>query len=164
MKLKQIIDESFGDYKECSMLLVVPSCTFKCEGCQNKHLMQLPTQEFPDEEIWERFRKNPLTKAIVIGGLEPFDDILDLAKFIFVGIEEEMDVPLIIYTGYNRFDLDDIKEREMVILYHAFDLYKAPITVKYGPYIKGRESVFNETLGVTLASDNQYTAQYYHAL
>lgn len=164
MKLKQIIDESFGDYKECSMLLVVPSCTFKCEGCQNKHLMQLPTQEFPDEEIWERFQKNPLTKAIVIGGLEPLDDIMDIAKFIFIGVTKEMEVPLIIYTGYDVFDLDGCRPLEMRILYSAFDLYKAPITVKYGPYIKGRKSVYNEILGVTLASDNQYTAQYYHAL
>lgn len=155
MYLKQIIDESFGDYKECSMLLVTPSCKWKCEGCQNKHLDLLPTKNFPNGLIWKRFLKNPLSSAIVIGGLEPFDDVIDICQFIVVGSSVfSMKAPLIIYTGYTPDELDWEK------LQGAFSFYQGPIYVKYGRYISGREKVYSDDLGVWLASNNQFVVQY----
>ena len=153
MRLKQIIDESFGDYKLCSMLLIADKCTWKCEGCQNKHLSQLPSQNFPDEEILKRFRNNPLTEAIVIGGLEPFEQLNELVIFIGEAIKAELDVPIVIYTG---FEIDDFD-----LYWSGFEpaakTYKGPVIVKFGRYVANSESIFNEDLGVTLISKNQYT-------
>ena len=156
MRLKQIIDESFGDYKLCSMLLIADKCTWKCEGCQNKHLSQLPSQIFPDEEILERFRNNPLTEAIVIGGLEPFEQLQELVIFIGEAIKSDFKVPIIIYTG---FEIDDFD-----LYWSGFEpaakIYKGPVIVKFGKYIADKPSYFNEDLGVSLISDNQYTYVY----
>ena len=153
MRLKQIIDESFGDYKLCSMLLIADKCTWKCEGCQNKHLSQLPSQNFPDEEILERFHNNPLTEAIVIGGLEPFEQLNELVIFIGEAIKAELNVPIVIYTG---FEIDDFD-----LYWSGFEpaakTYKGPVIVKFGRYVANSESYFNEDLGVTLISKNQYT-------
>ena len=106
MKLKQIIDESFGDYKTCSMLLIADKCTWKCEGCQNRHLSQIPSQNFPDEEILERFCSNPLSEAIVIGGLEPFEQLDEIVIFIGAATKAGLDVPIVVYTGFELDDFD----------------------------------------------------------
>jgi len=163
MKLKQIIDESFGDYKECAMLLIAPHCTFKCAGCQNHHLKLLETQNFPDEEIWDRFLFNPFSKAIVIGGLEPFENIIDICKFIVAGSKLDMPVPIVIYTGYEKDEL----EKPSFMYFNSFVKFKevakeyaGPVIVKFGRYIKDKPSKFEPLLGVELASDNQYALQY----
>lgn len=153
MQLKQIIDESFGDYKQASMLLVTPECTGKCEGCQNTHLAQLETKNFPDEEIWKRFEKNPFTKAIVMGGLEPFCHIDEVVAFIFSGIERGQDVPIVIYTGYEVDELSLIRSQ---FIQRAKE-YRGPVIVKFGRYIPNQTPVYNKHLGVTLASPNQYS-------
>jgi len=153
MRLKQIIDESFGDFKQCSMLLVADKCTFKCEGCQNKHLMLLETQEFPDEEILERFLNNPISEAIVIGGLEPFEQLSEVVHFISKATEMKLSVPIVVYTGFDMEDYD--------LYWSGFEpaakSYDGPVIVKFGRYIQGSKPYFNKDLGVTLISDNQYT-------
>jgi len=159
MKLKQIVDEVFGDYKEAGMLLIFPECSWKCEGCQNKHLALLETKEFPNEEIVKRFEKNPFTKCIIFGGLEPFyneSSIDDISMFISHLIEAyptKEDRPmLIVYTGYEMNELGNILSK------YAFDalfpLYGNGI-IKCGRYIQDSSPYFNDILGVKLASLNQ---------
>ena len=88
MQVKGITDECFSDYKVPSMFIAFPSCTFKCDRengcnlCQNSFLAQEPNITISKEELIERFLANPITEAIVCGGLEPFDSILDLSSFI----------------------------------------------------------------------------------
>lgn len=77
MKLKGIIDEDFVNYKKCSMFLAFPFCSFKCEKecgervCQNSPLALAQTLEASTEKIVARYIDNPLSEAIVCGGLEP---------------------------------------------------------------------------------------------
>ena len=54
---------------------------------------------------------------------------------------------VVIYTGYYP---DEIKD--------ALDVLKGfkNIIIKFGRYIPNRQSRYDEILGVTLASDNQY--------
>lgn len=135
------------------MLLVADKCTWKCEGCQNKHLALLESQIFPDEEILKRFCNNPLTSAIVIGGLEPFEQLQELVIFIGEATKAGLDIPIIIYTG---FEIDDFD-----LYWSGFEpvakSYLGPVIVKFGKYVAGSESYFNKDLGVTLISNNQYT-------
>lgn len=104
MHLKYIQDEDFVNYKECSMFIGTPSCTFKCEHecsmhcCQNSPLAKAPTIEVPDEKLLQRYLSNPFTKAIVIAGLEPldtFDETLAFCKLVRTKIQD----PIVIYTG-----------------------------------------------------------------
>ena len=51
MKIKGIIDEDFINYKKPSMVIMCPSCTFKCDKengaqvCQNSTLAAAPNIE-----------------------------------------------------------------------------------------------------------------------
>ena len=84
MKLKGMRMEDFTNYKKPAMFLAFPSCTFKCEKecgvqvCQNGTLAQAPNIEIGVQELIDRYLANPITSAIVCGGLEPFDDFEDL--------------------------------------------------------------------------------------
>ncbi len=154
MLLKRIIDETFGDYKEASMLLVTPNCGWKCEGCQNTHLELLPTKEYSNSNIVERFTKNPLTSAIIIGGLEPMDDTESLSSFLSFIIAKRLDIMIVVYTGYTIEELqDDIYKSEILYLLEAHE----NSILKYGRYIPNDEGYFNEDLGIHLASKNQKT-------
>ena len=69
MKLKGIIDYDCTNYKEPTLTLMFPSCTFKCDWinsarvCQNSSLTQEPDINIDNESIWKLYCGNPLTKA-----------------------------------------------------------------------------------------------------
>ena len=89
MKIKGLIDEDIVNYKKTSMFISTYTCSFKCDKecgqavCQNLPLVSQPTLEIDNKRLIQRYLANPITKAVVIGGLEPFDDTLDLINFIF---------------------------------------------------------------------------------
>ena len=77
MFVKGIVDEDFVNYKLPSMFIGCHSCTFKCgyDICQNHELAEQPDIEIGIGNLINRYCSNPITSAIVFGGLEPFDDI-----------------------------------------------------------------------------------------
>ena len=91
MKVKNLIDEDFVNYKEPSMFIATSQCTFKCDKevgcqvCQNSQLAAAPSVEISAAELWERYLNNPITSAVVIAGLEPFDTPDDLIAFLSEG-------------------------------------------------------------------------------
>jgi hypothetical protein len=89
---------------------------------------------------------NPITKAIVCGGLEPFDSWIELLDFI-KEFRYYSDDDIVIYTGY--------KEEEIVDKVNVLKSYE-PIIIKFGRYIPGQQSHYDEVLGINLASNNQY--------
>ena len=70
------------------MVIGFPKCNFKCEKecaevhCQNKQLALQPDIQIDIDKLCERYINNPITKAIVCAGLEPFDSIDDLLEFM----------------------------------------------------------------------------------
>ena len=88
MMIKNLIDEDFVNYKKPSMFIATSKCDFKCDRecgecvCQNSELAAAPEIEIDNYEIWTRFINNPITDAIVFGGLEPFDTFEDLGAFL----------------------------------------------------------------------------------
>lgn len=158
MKLKGVTVEDFVNYKLPSMFLITCHCSWKCCTelgldvgiCQNSSLAQLPDKEISNETLYLQFSTNPITKAVVIGGLEPMiqiNEIIDLIK-LFRKYGEKC--PFIIYTGYNPEEIpepiDRLKKYENII-------------VKFGRFIPDQPSHFDEILGVELASPNQYGVQ-----
>lgn len=157
MIIKGLIDEDFVNYKKPSMVIMFPSCSWKCEKecgqrvCQNGVLAVNPNIDISSELIVERYVANPITKAIVLGGLEPLDSFGDLLYLIHViRVEFACNDDIVIYTGYRE---DEI-ERELDILASYEN-----IIVKFGRYIPNRPSHFDEVLGVNLASENQYAVK-----
>lgn len=151
MIIKTIVDEDFSNYKKPSMLIGFPRCTWKCEKecgmrvCQNGVLATAKDLEIPVDEIVARYLKNNLTKAVVCGGLEPFDSWSDLLLFIEKFREKSQD-DIVIYTGYNREEITD-----KINILKRFP----NIIIKTGRYVPNQERHYDEILGVCLASDNQ---------
>lgn len=152
MVLKGFIEEDICNYKKPSMFLGTPSCSFKCEKecgekvCQNSALATSPAKYYLDENLIRRYLANPITSAVVIGGLEPFDSFDMVFDFIKL-FRKKTDDDIVIYTGYNK---DEI-ELEVLQLERFPNIY-----IKFGRFIPHQKSRFDEVLGVELASDNQY--------
>jgi len=153
MKIKGIIHEDFINYKKPSMVIEFPRCDFKCDRecgqavCQNSSLVNSPTHDVPVDKIVLSYLKNSITSALVCQGLEPFDskeDLYQLIKFF----RKYSDDDIVIYTGYTEeelfFDIEFLKR-----------VYKN-IIIKFGRFVPNSPSYYDETLGVFLASSNQY--------
>lgn len=154
-----MIDEDFVNYSKASMFIGTVYCDGKCwkeqhlpkETCQNscmydaEHIIRMD-----DDKLCKRYLNNPITHAIVFGGLEPMLQIDDLEKFLHeLRCVYQCYDDVVIYTGYTE---DECKR------YGFFDKLNkyAPIVYKVGRYIPNSESVIDKVLGVTLASNNQY--------
>lgn len=161
MKIRGLMDEDVVNYKKCSMYIAFPSCTFKCEKeygekiCQNSSLANAPLIDIKIEDICKRYVENPLTNAIVFGGLEPFNSPFDLISFIdCLRRHFECEDDIVIYTGYTEEEL--LEENSLLnLLYQNICKFKN-IIIKFGRYIPNQEAHFDEVLGVNLASNNQY--------
>lgn len=156
MVIKDIVDEDFVNYKIPSMFIIMPYCTFKCEKeygmscCQNGSIAIMEDIEISSDILVERYISNPITKAVVFGGLEPFDSMNDVSEFIYsLRIKYNCNDDIIIYSGYTEEEL-----KSMGVL-HALSHYDNVI-VKFGRYIPNVNSIKDEVLGVTLSSFNQY--------
>ena len=153
MKLKCLIDEDFVNYKKPSLFLGFPSCTWKCEKecgqkmCQNKELALSPDIEISCKTIVDRYMQNPITKAVVMGGLEPFDNWEDLVNLIHEFRKHTQDF-IIIYSGFYLSEINDKVE----YLRQNYD----NIIVKFGRFVPNQEPHYDEVLGIKLASPNQY--------
>lgn len=155
MIIKGILEEDFINYKQPSMFIAFPNCSFKCEKecgircCQNSELATSPDIEIEDSEIVERYLGNDLTNAIILGGLEPFDTFLELEQLVHK-FRDKTDDTIVIYTGYNE---NEIEEQIQLL-----SSYKN-IIVKFGRYIPNTPEIIDDVLGIKLASNNQYARQ-----
>lgn len=152
MIIKQLLDEDFVNYKKASMFIGFSSCSWKCEKecgrkvCQNGTLATTPNIEIDARTLVNRYINNPITSAIVCGGLEPFDTWDDLSNLI-IELREKTKDDIVIYTGYNKEEIS-----------YAVDwLNLFPnIIIKFGRFVPDQKKHYDEVLGVYLASDNQY--------
>lgn len=154
MRIKGIVFEDFLNYKKPSMFIITCFCDWKCchDGnfpetvCQNNKMAKNPINDINNNIIINAYLSNNISKSIVFGGLEPFKQYEELLEFI-KEFREKSDDDIVIYTGYYK---DEISEK-----IQELSKYKN-IIVKYGRYIPNKENKYDEILGITLASDNQY--------
>lgn len=153
MVIKGLNECDVTNYKKASMFVIFPYCTFKCEKefgeccCQNSALSKCPSIEISAESIVDRYMSNPMTSAIVCGGLEPMDSFGDLYNLILSVRSRGCLDDIVIYTGYNKDELEHII-RKIAPLRN--------IIIKFGRYIPFGKPHKDSLLGVELASDNQY--------
>lgn len=153
MKIKGVTMEDLVNYKKISMFVIFPYCTFKCEKecgehcCQNSALAQTPSIEVDIETLVNRYLSNPITSAIVCGGMEPMDSFEDLYNLISFVRNKGCNDDIVIYTGFYKNEIfnkiDQLKQFKNII-------------VKFGRFIPNQKSHYDPVLGVNLASDNQY--------
>ena len=151
-KTKKIVDEDFLQYKKPSLFISNTMCNFKCDKenntnlCINQKLTKESNKFINIDKIIQRYKTNPITSAIVFGGLENFDEFDQLFNFIKCFRQYSQD-DIIIYTGFYPNEIAD--KLEMLKNF-------SNIIVKFGRYMPNQESHYDEVLGVKLASDNQY--------
>ena len=159
MEIINLIDEDFVNFKVPSMFIIFPRCSFKCDKengincCQNSNLATAPTINIDATDIIKRYKNNPITEAIVCGGLEPFDSFNDLYHLAYALRSIDEDSLLVIYTGYTEYELENMDLLEPIIGFHN-------ILIKFGRFKPGQIPHKDELLGVMLASDNQYSKFY----
>lgn len=156
MRVKEIVDEDFVNYRKPSMFIGTISCDGKCcheagiplSVCQNDAWRSCASVVFSDTQICRRYLSNNITAAIVIGGLEPFEQTEELIEFVATLRKEfHCDDDIVIYTGYYPHEI----QKPLSVLEQFPN-----IIVKFGRYIPNRTHKFDQVLGVTLSSDNQY--------
>lgn len=160
MLIKSFKDEDFVNYKKPSMFIIMPICSFKCDKennclvCQNSSLVREPTHSVETEVLIRRYVTNPITKAVVFGGLEPLDSIAELEHFIKI-LRYKYDCidDVVIYTGYTEEETKLMPPFQKILTF-------GNIIVKYGRFRPNQESHYDEILGVNLCSDNQYAKRY----
>ena len=158
MRLKSIVAEDFCNYKVPSLFLVSSVCDWKCcteqcldiGVCQNAPLISQPTHEIDNKDIYNIYCHNDITKAVIIGGLEPFlqfEEMVDLISYFRFHGE---DCDFVIYTGYYP---EEIKDKITIL-----SSYKN-IVVKFGRFIPNQKQRYDDVLGITLISDNQFATR-----
>ena len=157
MHLRGIIEEDFTNYQKTSMFLITPQCDFKCcieagnTICQNMDVIKEPIIEIDDDKLIRRYLDNPITHAIVLGGLEPFDTFEEMYNFINkLRYDYSCFDTVVIYTGYYPEEI-----WEQLTRLSKF----SNIVVKFGRFIPDQESHYDPILGVNLASDNQWAEE-----
>ena len=158
MIIKGIFDEDFVNYKLPSMYICCRSCSFKCDFlngrrvCQNGALASAPEMEIDTEKLVLRYLDNPITKAVVFGGLEPFESLDDIMLFIsLLRGRHQCNDDVVIYTGYTE---DEIRRDRQN--YYAMLCDYGNVVIKFGRFIPDQDKHYDEVLGVYLSSDNQY--------
>lgn len=153
--IKGLVDEDFVNYKKPSMFIAFPTCTFKCEKecgvccCQNSDLATAKDIEVEVEALVDRYAANDMTRAIVVGGLEPFDSF-DAMLELITSIRRKTPDDIVIYTGYTP--------KEVAKYFDAIRGFEN-IIIKFGRFVPNAPHHLDETLGVQLASPNQFAVR-----
>jgi len=157
MRLKNIIDEDFVQYRKPCMFISTCFCDWKCCKelgvdtcmCQNSPAYDNKIVNKRNDALVRRYMKNPITKSIVFGGFEPmlqFDELVDL-----IGeFRKCTDDDIVVFTGYREDEISD-----------KIDAIKQfrNIVVKFGRYVPGHEPHMDDVLGVMLANDEQHAVR-----
>jgi len=154
MKLRGLVAEDFCNFKLPSMFIASAVCDWKCcteaghsaDLCQNSPLAQSPIRDISDETLVKMYLSNPITKAIVVGGLEPMLQFDELRHLLSALRARDTKSPFVIYTGYYPEEIED----------KLVALRGQNVIVKFGRYIPNRPTRYDDLLGVTLISDNQF--------
>ena len=157
MLVKGVIDEDFVNYKEPAMYIATTKCNFKCcteagiNICQNMSIIKQPDINIDNNKLIERSLNNPITKAIVFSGHEPFETFDDMYDFIKkLRWDYSCFDPVVIYTGFYPYEIID-----KLSCLSKFD----KIIIKFGRFLPDQEPHFDEVLGVDLASSNQWAEE-----
>lgn len=155
MIIKGLLDEDFVNYRVPSMTIMFPYCSMKCDKecgkpiCQNSELNNAEDYDVSVKDIVTRYITNSITDAMVFQGLEPLDSFNDVLSIICELRSINCYDDVVIYTGYNK---EEIESKIKMLKYYGV----RNIVIKYGRFVPGQETHYDEVLGVKLASDNQY--------
>lgn len=148
--------EVFQDYKDSAILFSAIDCDWKCcreygqSICQNQKMHGQREVILPFSRVLETIC-NSYTDAVIFGGLEPMLQADELVQCIEYLRQQGMSRPIIIYTGYYPHEINTDT---------LIRLANCHVIMKFGRYDPSYEPKFDDILGITLASGNQFSVQY----
>lgn len=162
MKIYGLKPNDVINYRLPSLFIGMGTCNWKCcieagldeSMCQNSELAKCPRYDVSVEELCNIYNASKVDEAIVIGGLEPLDDMDGLMELVG-GFDERCVGDIIIYTGYTEDEKQDVIANDVLPL-----VKHNHVIVKFGRFVPGQEKHFDTILGIDLASDNQYGKLY----
>ena len=155
MNILNIKAEDFINYKKAAMFIGMGKCDWKCckeagvsiDICQNYDLKDYI--DLDPRTIVGNYMSNTISESIVIGGLEPFNDFMNLLDLIDEFRRNTLD-DIVIYTGYYPYEIAN-----QLIYLSKYD----NIIIKFGRFDPNGKKYKNKLLGVELASSNQYAVR-----
>lgn len=155
MKIKWIKDLDYDNYKNPSMFIGVCECDWKCcveqniekTCCWNNDLYDLKATDISSQELYERYIKNKKTKAIVIGGFEPFLQIEEIIELIEYFRKNNCNSDFVIYTGYYEHEIEEELKK--------LKRFKN-IIIKFGRFKQNENPHYDKILGLYLSNESQY--------
>lgn len=115
MKIAGFYDESISNGLGWRAVLFVSGCPHHCPGCHNKEAQDFNYgEEFNEEEILKRIKKNSILNGITISGGEPLckENIPGVLKFIKDVKEIRPEFNVWCYSGYTLDQLIDRNDEE----------------------------------------------------
>lgn len=156
MKIIQLVEEDFVNYKHPAFYVGFPTCSFKCDHecgrkvCQNSPLMFAKKIDISVDKLIDKYMSNGITSSIVCGGLEPLDSLVDLKEMILQFRTVTQD-DIVVYTGYWQDE-----PRSIDFVSFIKDRGIKNIIIKFGRFVPDEGRHYDEVLGVTLASNKQH--------
>jgi organic radical activating enzyme len=141
---KGIIHERAEDAPFMGALIIGVSCRNNCRNCFNQHLKDKPTYIKFADEIIEEVQQNQFNDGIILAGLEWSEQPDDTIALI--SCATEVGLKVILYTGLTEYELYRRIPRKFLVGSY----------VKFGAYDETKAADNYKSLGVKLASTNQY--------
>ena len=141
---KGIIHERAEDAPFMGALIIGVSCRNNCRNCFNQHLKDKPTYIKFADEIIEEVQQNQFNDGIILAGLEWSEQPDDTIALI--SCAAEVGLKVILYTGLTEYALYRRIPRKFLVGSY----------VKFGAYDETKAADNYKSLGVKLASTNQY--------
>lgn len=144
IRYKLIERERFGDAPFVGLLVSSISCSLDCEDCFNQHVKNTDTLEIEASDLINMIKSNPFEKGLILGGLEWSNQPNELIELTTIAKDNGLQV--MIYTGLTEDEF-----------YNAVEKNKIPkgVYIKFGRYMKSKNTTNNIQYGVRLASENQ---------
>jgi len=145
MKFKGIVHNILNDAPFIGGLVIANQCSKDCRGCFTQALKdEAYTIENSCKEIVRRVKSNGLNEGIILSGLEWSEKSEDLKEIVDEALTEALEV--MIYTYHTEEAFFDILP----------ELKKKPVHIKFGKYDEKQIDNAHMSMGVKLASSNQY--------
>lgn len=145
MKIKGIVHNILNDAPFIGGLVIANQCSKDCKGCFNQELKkEIYTVENSSKYIVKSVKNNGLNEGIILSGLEWSEKSDDLEEIVNEALDQSLEV--MIYTYHTEKAFFDILP----------ELERKPVHIKFGKYDENQLSTGHMSMGVKLASTNQY--------
>ena len=145
MIYKGVVNNILNDAPFIGGLVIASGCSKSCKGCFNQALRDDKYNlEATAAEIVHQVKSNGLNEGIILSGLEWSEKPEDLKEVVIESLKQDLKV--MVYTYHEEHDF----------FKQVPSLKNQPIYIKFGKYDVNQLHGNHESMGVKLASSNQY--------